>query len=169
MIRILYTKDEIAMRVSMLGREIGAFYNESNVLVIVLLNGGMIFASDLVRAMELDIELDSMAVSSYDGECSTGVLNYRSKPKNSVLGRDVLLVDDILDTGLTLKNVTAALSAAGAKSVRSAVLFDKQLKCGKQFKADWTGFTLPELFVVGYGLDYNERYRNLPYLGVCEE
>lgn len=161
----LYTGDQIALRVAELGKEISAWYREKPcVTAVAMLNGGMIFAADLVRRLDFEIQLDTFAASSYENDASSGVLKIRSGLKLPVSGRHVLLIDDILDTGLTLKCTRDFFLRQNAASVRVCVLLNKLLgpEKTKYDTAEWVGFDVPDLYVVGFGLDSRERYRNLP-------
>lgn len=166
---VLISADKIAARVAELGKEISAFYQGKKLNVVILLNGAFIFAADLVRALDpsLEVTVDSLGVSSYHGTQSTGKLNFRSELKNVPDDMHILLVDDILDTGYTLSGTVQYCRQSGAASVRTCVILDKILPEGSQkhYQADWVGFHIPDVFVIGYGLDYNERGRNLPYIG----
>lgn len=171
--RILITRDKIAERVNQLGFEIAAFYRGEPLTIIPLMNGAMIFAADLCRAIESeDLFIDSLAAASYENDASSGKLTRRSSLKLPVAGRHLLLVDDILDTGRTLQEMKAYFESLGAASVRTCVLLTKELdpaKPERKISADWSGFSVPDLYVIGYGLDSYEKYRNLPDIRVLEE
>lgn len=171
--RILFTRKQIAERVEQLGFDITKYYKEEPLTVIPLMNGAMIFAADLTRAIEKDdLFIDALAAASYENDASTGKLTHRSSLKLPVAGRHLLLVDDILDTGRTLKDMTEYFYTKGALSVRTCVLLSKELapaKPARKLEADWSGFTVPDLYVIGYGLDSCEKYRNLPDIRVLEE
>lgn len=171
-LRLLIDRQTIADRVRVLGSEITEYYSGKPLTLVVLLNGAMLFASDLARHIELDdVYLDSISASSYSNDASSGNLKIRSQLKLPVQGRHILLIDDILDTGCTLATVKQYFEKMDAASVRTCVLLNKQLDGGKikQFPAaDWTGFTIPDLYVLGYGLDSMEKYRNLPDICVKE-
>ena len=171
----LISADSITARVRELASEIVATEGAdraSELLVVVILNGAFVFAADLLRALDaLDAgpAVDFVAVSSYgDGTESSGEVEFRCAPKGSAKDRDVLLVDDILDTGRSLAAVSTWLLAEGAARVRTCVLLDKPDRRKVAFQADFKGFDVPDRFVVGYGLDLGERYRHLPYVGVLE-
>ena len=167
--KILLTEEQIADRISEIGHEITAAYRGKNLTVVVIMNGAVIFASDLLRKIEIPLQVDSFAASSYENDKSTGSLKIRSSLKLPVRGRHVLLVDDILDTGVSLKNAVRYFREQGAESVRTCVLMDKNIGMKAFAAADWTGFHIPDRYVVGYGLDSEERYRNLPYVGILTE
>ena len=166
---VLISAAEIAERVAALGKEISEYYQGKKLNVVILLNGAFIFAADLVRCLDPDLKVtvDSLGVSSYDGTQSTGKINVRAPLKNVPQDAHILLIDDILDTGLTLSETVKFCKDSGAASVRTCVVLDKILPEGRQkhYQADWVGFHIPDKFVVGYGLDYNEQMRHLPYIG----
>ncbi len=165
---ILFSTEQIRERCALLGQEITAFYGNEPLTVVAILNGGLIFAADLIRHIDAPIFLDTFAASSYRNDQSTGELNIRTVTKLPVAGRHVLLVDDILDTGFSLKRIRAHFEAKNPLSVRTCVLLDKQIQRSPDAlqKADWVGFSTPDLYVIGYGLDSREHYRNLPYIAV---
>ncbi len=162
--KTLITAEEIANRIEELAREITAFYQGKALTAVVTLNGAMPFASDLLRKIRLPMYVDTLGVSSYVNNQSSGKIHVRSPLKLPVKERHVLLIDDILDTGCTLANTVAYLKDSGALSVRSCVLLDKETKRspGGALSADWYAFRIPDVYVAGYGLDADEYYRNLP-------
>ena len=164
----LVGRDEIAVRVARLGAEITAAYRGRTVTALIVCNGGMIFAADLIRAVDLSLEFDSIMVASYAGTCSTGTLTLRSELKMSLAGREVLVIDDILDTGRTLTGLRELLLEKQPASLKFCVMCDKRERREVPFEADYVGMVIPDRFVVGYGMDYNGLYRNLPYLGVMD-
>ena len=167
--RELVSQAAIQKRVLELGAEITDFYRSKPLTVICLLNGALPFAADLMRAIDLPLWYDTFAVSSYVNTHSTGELKVRSNLKLPVRDRHILLIDDVLDTGFTMHCIMRDFAKVGALSVKSCVLLNKNIK-GKLFSTpDWVGFEIADEFVVGYGLDYNEDYRNLPYIGVLEQ
>lgn len=161
---ILIPQQKITERIAELGSEISAEYSGKELHCIVVLNGAIFFAADLMRNLSLPLTLDSLAVASYSGEKSTGKLTFRSSLKLPVKNRDILLIDDILDSGRTLKRVVDYLIEEGANSVRTCVLLDKNTQRATDGLeiADYRAFSIPDLFVVGYGLDRDENYRHLP-------
>lgn len=169
MIKVLIDENRIAARVEALGKEITSFYRDKPLTVVALMNGALPFAADLVRKIDLPIRWDVMGASSYECDRSSGELTIRSELKLSPQGRHLLLVDDIFDTGFTLSRLKQCFLDRGALSLRSCVLLDKNI-AGKKVceKPDWVGFSIPEVYVVGYGMDSEEEYRNLPYIGVKE-
>lgn len=165
---ILIPADRIQSRVDEMGREIAAAYpNHEPVTIIGVLTGSLVFLADLIRRLDLPLKIGLLQASSYRGETtSPGQLRILPDLLPDLGGRHVLLLDDILDTGRTLSKVTENLRARGAKSVRVAVLLRKLGRQQVPFEPDFCGFEIPDKFVVGYGLDYNDEYRHLPYIGV---
>ncbi|MBP7726136.1 MAG: hypoxanthine phosphoribosyltransferase [Candidatus Bipolaricaulis anaerobius] len=175
--RVVISADEIARRVRDLGREIAADYRggagrdprRRPLLVVGILKGAMPFMADLIRALDLAIEYDFMAVSSYGNGTSPGEVRILKDLDCAIGGRDVLLVEDIVDTGHTLHHLLAGLSARGPATLRVCTLLDKPHRREVEVTVDYVGFVLPEnLFVVGYGLDYAEVYRNLPFVAILK-
>ncbi len=168
--KILVNEEEIEKRSSELAKEIDAYYKErgSVPMVIGLLKGSVPFMMSLVMKMEVDLEIDFMDVSSYDGTNSTEV-KVNKDIESSMAGKDVLIVEDIVDTGKTLDKVVDMFKAKGAKDIKIVTLLDKPSRREKDIEADYVGFEVPDEFVIGYGLDYNQKYRNLPYIGVIKE
>ena len=166
---VLISEEEIQSKVKELGTKLSAEYEGRDPLVICVLKGAFIFMADLVKNITVPIELDFMAVSSYGASTkSSGVVKIIKDLDQTVEGRDVLIVEDIIDSGLTLKHLIEMLGNRKAKSVKVVTLFDKPSGRSVNLEADYTGFVLPDAFVVGYGLDYAEHYRNLPYIGVLK-
>jgi len=163
---ILISRRRIANRVRELARQLEADYANSDLLVVALLTGTVMFLADLIRHLDRPLRLDFIGVSSYGEGTTPGPLVFTKELHLEIRGRDVLLVDDILDTGRTLKRVAEKLSGLGALRVKTCVLLNKQARRTEQISADYVGFEIPDYFVVGYGLDYAERYRNLPFVGV---
>ena len=137
-------------------------------VVVSLLNGTVMFLADLIRHLSLPLRLDFIGVSSYGAGTTPGELIFTKELRLDVRGRDVLLVDDILDTGRTMKRVIGKLRYLRPRRLRTCVLLDKPSRRVERVRADYVGFTIPDLFVIGYGLDYAERYRNLPFVGVLK-
>ena len=166
--RILFPAAAIAARLDALATDITAFYQGKPLTVLAILNGSLPFAADLLRRIPLPLHLDCLSVASYyGGTASSGTVSFLQTRLPEVAGRHVLLLDDILDTGLTLHAVRQRLSAETAPlSIRSAVLLRKRKPRAEPFEADYVGFDIEDEFVVGYGLDYQGRYRNLPEIGV---
>jgi hypoxanthine phosphoribosyltransferase len=167
---ILFTEEEIQLKVKELGKQISWDYAGRNLLVICVLKGAFIFMADLVKAMDIPLELDFMAVSSYGVSTkSSGVVKIIKDLDIPVEGRDVMIVEDIIDSGLTLSYLIDVLERRNALSIAVVTLFDKPARRTVDLEPDYKGYTLPDAFVVGYGLDYAEKYRNLPYIGVLKE
>ena len=144
-------------------------YVGKELTVIAILNGSFIFVADLLRRIPLPLQVDCLSVASYHGTQSTGTLQFRQMNLPAVAGRHVLILDDILDTGLTLHTIAERFRQELAPlSVRTCVLLDKRIDAAKKIQADYVGFPIDDQFVVGYGLDYLEHYRNLPYVGVLK-
>ncbi|MNJ58196.1 Hypoxanthine-guanine phosphoribosyltransferase [compost metagenome] len=166
---ILITSEQIKEKVEQLGAQLSKEYEGRNPLVICVLKGAFIFMSDLVKEITVPMELDFMAVSSYGASTrSSGEVKIIKDLDTSIEGRDVLIVEDIIDSGLTLSYLVDVLERRKVKSVKIVTLFDKPARRTVSLQADWSGFVLPDEFVVGYGLDYAEKYRNLPYIGVLK-
>lgn len=163
---LLFTKEEIENRISELGTEITKYFEkEDNGLVVVgILRGSTIFFSDLIKNINLPILIDFMAISSYGNSSSSGVVKIIKDLEEDLSGKNVLIVEDIIDTGNTLKYLLQYLTDRGAISVKVASLLDKPSKRLVDIKGDFVGFEVPNDFIVGYGLDYSQGYRNLPYI-----
>ena len=167
--RILFTKEELARRVGELGEQITADYAGKEVAVASVLRGSYIFMADLTRAIQLPITVDFMAVSSYgSGTVSSGQVEIKKDLSDSIEGKDLIIVEDILDSGNTLYYLMDVLRARKPASIRICTLLDKPERRSKPIAADYVGFSIPDAFVVGYGLDYDEKYRNLPYIGILK-
>ncbi|HLE59125.1 MAG TPA: hypoxanthine phosphoribosyltransferase [Candidatus Limnocylindria bacterium] len=164
---ILLTADQVAARVAELGAQLAVDYAGRDPVLVSVLKGSIIFLSDLVRSMPVPLSVDLMEVSSYGASTeSSGQVRILKDLSGSIEGRHLLLVEDIIDTGLTLNYLLRYLRDKGPASVRICCLLDKPARRLTPIEIDYRGFTIPDRFVVGYGLDYAERYRNLPYIGV---
>jgi hypoxanthine phosphoribosyltransferase len=163
---ILITEDEIARRIRSMSRDIARDFSGREMVVVSLLTGTVVFLGDLIRNLSLPLRLDFIGVSSYGAGTESGELVFTKELHLDVRGRDVLLVDDILDTGKTLFRVRNKLRALKPRRIRTCVLLNKAARRVEHVEADYIGFEIPDLFVVGYGLDFAERYRNLPFVGV---
>lgn len=168
--RILITADEIQARVQELGRRISADYaNVAGLLLVGVLKGCIVFIVDLARAIQLPIALDFIAISIYGQSTeSSGVVRLLKDLETDIAGRHVLIVEDIIDSGLTLEYLRSQLERRGPASLRICTLLNKPERRIANVAVDYLGFDIPNEFVVGYGLDYGERYRNLPYIGVLK-
>ena len=161
--------EEIDQRVQRLAAQIERDYRGRDLVLVALLNGTVMFLADLIRHLKLPLRLDFIGVSSYGAGTKSGELVFTKELRIDVKGRDVLLVDDILDTGKTLKRVSATVRALKPRSLKTCVLLSKQARRTENVTADYVGFEIPDEFVVGYGLDFAERYRNLPFVGVLKQ
>jgi len=165
---VLIGEQEIAVRVRELAADIEREFAGKDLLVVALLTGTVPFLADLVRHITLPMRLDFMGVSSYGSGTTPGELVFTKELRLEARDRDVLLVDDILDTGKTLRAVIDKLNALEPKSLKACVLLEKKSRRAEEIMADYVGFEVPNAFVVGYGLDYAERYRNLPFIGILK-
>lgn len=164
--RVLITQPQLARRIKALSREIEHDFSGHETVVVALLSGTVMFLADLIRHLDLPLRLDFMGVSSYGAGTESGELVITKELRIDVKGRDVLLVDDILDTGKTLSRVIPILRALKPRRIKTCVLLNKAARRVEKIKADYVGFEIPDHFVIGYGLDYAERYRNLPFVGI---
>lgn len=162
----LFTREEINVRVAEMGQELTALYKNGNVLVVSLMKGSFIFAADLVREMDLPVHIEFMTTSSYGhGETSSGTVEMVQDLKiEDLKGYDVLVVDDICDSGITMQAVVEHLKKRNPSSIRSCVLLDKPSRRTADFTPDLIGFSIPDKFIVGYGLNYGDHFRNIPYI-----
>ena len=168
-LKILLSEEEIKARVQELGDQLYDAFHDKNPLFVGVLKGCFIFMADLVRAAQLKSELEFIGVSSYqNGTKSSGVVQITRDLQEDINGRDVIIVADILDSGNTLEFLKKYLMAKGAASVTIVTLLDKPARREKAITADYAGFVVPDEFVVGYGLDYAQQYRNMPYIGVLK-
>lgn len=166
---VVLTKDQIAERICELGEQISVDYGDEPILLIAVLRGAALFVADLARAISSPVEIDFMAVSSYGSSTkSSGVVRIIKDLDETIEGRHVLVVEDILDTGLTLKYLLKNLASRGPASLEVVTLLSKEGKQRVPISCKYIGFDVADEFVVGYGLDYAERYRNLPYIGVLK-
>jgi hypoxanthine phosphoribosyltransferase len=163
---VLITEAEIARRIRQLSRKLEQDFRGRELVVVAVLNGTVMFLADLIRHLNLPLRLDFIGVSSYGLGTESGELVFTKELRLDVRGRDVLLVDDILDTGKTLTRVLAKLRELQPRQIKTCVFLEKAARREFPVEADYVGFSIPDLFVVGYGLDFAERYRNLPFVGV---
>ena len=164
-IEVMITKEEIAEAVKKLGAKISCDYRDKEIELVGVLKGSFVFMSDLIRAIDLPITLDFISAKSYVGTQSVGAVKVYMDTELDVAGKSILLVEDILDTGRTLSVLKETMLARGAKDVKIAAFMDKPSRRTIEIEADYCCFTIEDRFVVGYGLDYNEQYRNLDYIG----
>lgn len=168
--KIMISHDEIVVAARELGQKLTEDYQGKNPILVGILKGSVPFMAELIKHIDTHIELDFMLVSSYHGgTSSTGVINIIKDMDQDIKGRDILFVEDIIDTGKTLKSLKELFEGRQPASVKIATLLDKPEGRLVEIEADYTCFTIPNEFVVGYGLDYDENYRNLPYIGVLKE
>ena len=168
-LRVLLSEDEIREKVRELGGKITADYKNSNLMLVTVLKGAVVFLADLMRQIDVPAEIDFMVVSSYgSGVKSSGVVKIVKDLDVPLAGKDILIVEDILDSGLTLSYIKELLESRGPRSIRIATLLDKPSRRKADLQADYIGFSVPDEFVIGYGLDYDEKYRNLPYIGILK-
>ena len=168
-LKVLYTEEDIRKRVQEMGQDLYEHFQGRDPLFVGVLNGCFMFMADLVRASGLKSELEFIGLSSYrDATRSSGVVQITRDMQRDITGRDLIIVEDILDSGNTLAFLSKYLMAKGAKSITIATLLDKPSRREKAITADYVGFVVPDEFVVGYGLDYAQVYRNLPYIGVLK-
>ncbi|EFW00023.1 hypoxanthine phosphoribosyltransferase [Streptococcus australis] len=168
--KILISHDEIVAAARELGQKLTEDYQGKNPILVGILKGSVPFMAELIKHIDTHIELDFMLVSSYHGgTSSSGVINIIKDMDQDIKGRDILFVEDIIDTGKTLKSLKELFEGRQPASVKIATLLDKPEGRLVEIEADYTCFTIPNEFVVGYGLDYDENYRNLPYIGVLKE
>ena len=168
-IRVLVSEEEIEERVKALGKQISEDYAGKQVHLICILKGGAFFMCELAKRITVPVSMDFMSVGSYgDGTSSSGVVRIAKDLDEAIEGKDVLIVEDIIDSGRTLFYLIDVLNHRKPNSLRLCTLLDKPERRVKDVKVDYVGFNIPDEFVVGYGLDYAQKYRNLPYIGVVE-
>lgn len=161
--RVMYSKEVLAKRIKELGEEISRDYKGKKVLMVCILRGAAVFFADLIREIDADIEIDFMATSSYGADTqSSGEVKLQKDLNSPVLGRDIIIVDDIIDSGLTLAYLKKLLIARNPASIKICALMAKPERKEADIDVDYVGFVVPNEFVVGYGLDYGEKYRQLP-------
>ncbi len=169
-ISVMLSPAELEKRIKEMGREISDDHADGDLVLVSVLKGSFMFAADLCRAVDVPHTIDFLACSSYHGDVvSSGEVQLTHDLSSPVAGKDVLIVEDIVDTGLTLSYLVELLKSRHPRSVKVASLLDKPSNRKKQVKVDYVGFTIPNRFVIGFGLDYAGKYRNLPYIGVLEK
>ena len=167
--KVLFSAEEIKTRVAELGKILTEDYKNKNPLLICPLKGSIMFFSDIVREIKIPCEIDFMTVSSYNSNTvSSGEIKILKDLTENINGRHVLIIEDIIDTGLTLYNLKKMLSGRNPESLKICTLLDKPSRRIAEIKGDYCGFVIPDKFVVGYGMDLNEKYRNLPFIGIYE-
>jgi hypoxanthine phosphoribosyltransferase len=169
-VRLLLGREEIAARVAELGTEISRDYAGRILVLVCVLKGSFVFAADLMRAITVPVKVEFLGVQSYgDDTQSSGVVQITQDLTQSVVGEDVVIVEDIVDTGLTLAYICEQIRARGPRSVKVCALLHKPPRIKRKVDIDYLGFTIPDVFVVGYGLDFAQQFRNLPFVGALEE
>ena len=166
--KLLISESEIKKRVKVLANKINEDYKGKNPIFIGILNGCYVFMADLMREIELDVEVDFVKIRSYEGDSSTGTIKFRKDISADINGRDIIIVEDIIDSGFTINFLVNRLRNSGPKSVAVATALFKNEVAKLDFDVDYVGFEIPPEFVVGYGLDYNEKYRHLKDVMVME-
>ncbi len=169
--KILFTEEQLKTRIKELGQEISRDHANSgrDLVLICVLKGSVPFMADIMRAIDLPCTIDFMAVSSYGrGTVSTGEIKIKKDIETDLIGKDVLIIEDILDSGLTLSYIMGLMGKYSPASIKLCTLLDKPERRKVPISPNYCGFTVPDEFVVGFGLDYNEKYRNLPYIGVLK-
>ena len=164
--KVLVSEEEIKEICKRLGKQISEDYKDKKLFLVSVLKGAVVFMADLMRNITCDCEIDFMAVSSYSGTKTTGVVKFKKDLDINPEGCDILLVEDILDSGVTLSYLKNVLLQRNAASIKVCAFLDKPANRRADISADYVGKEVPDEFVVGYGLDYNEKYRNLPYVGI---
>ena len=168
-LRVLYSEEELEAKCAELGAQISKDYEGKNLLLVSVLKGAVVFMTDLMRHITVPCSIDFMVVSSYgNGVKTSGVVKIVKDLDADLAGKDLLIVEDILDTGMTLHYLKQLLQDRNPNSIRIATLLDKPERRRAAVRADYVGYQVPDEFVVGYGLDYDEKYRNLPYVGVLK-
>src|SRR6478672_4128417 len=166
-IEVLFSEGQIKTRVAALAQEIAKDYKDSKLVLVSILRGAVFFATDLARLIELPLSMDFLSISSY-GEDSEGVVRITKDLEENIAGKDVLVIEDIVDTGFTLKYLLRTLGGRNPKSLEVCTLLDRRARRIIEIDLKYVGFEIPDKFVVGYGLDFRQRYRNLPYIGVVK-
>lgn len=168
-LRVLYSEEELEAKCAELGAQISKDYEGKNLLLVSVLKGAVVFMTDLMRHITVSCSIDFMVVSSYgSGVKTSGVVKIVKDLDADLAGKDLLIVEDILDTGMTLHYLKQLLQDRNPNSIRIATLLDKPERRRAAVRADYVGYQVPDEFVVGYGLDYDEKYRNLPYVGILK-
>jgi len=168
--KVLFNEEQIAKRVKELGEEISKDYEGNDLVVISLLRGSFVFAADLVRAITVPVNIDFMTTSSYGySQKTSGIVEIINDIRTDIKDKDLLIVDDIMDSGNTMKEVVDYIGKKGPRSVKTCVMLDKPSRREADISPDYVGFTIPDVFIVGYGLNYGDFYRNIPYIFTFDE
>jgi hypoxanthine phosphoribosyltransferase len=165
-VKVLITEEETKRRVKELGERISGDYTGKDPVLVAVLSGAIMFVCDLIREISIPVTLDFLSITSYSGQTQSGVLRILKDLDESIEGKHVILVEDIIDTGLTLNHILKTLIGRGPTDVRVCTLLDKTARRIVDVRIDYMGFVIPDVFVVGYGMDYKHRYRGLPFIGV---
>ncbi|MBQ3519147.1 MAG: hypoxanthine phosphoribosyltransferase [Clostridia bacterium] len=167
---VFYSEQQLQDKITEIGRQISEDYKDKNLMLVSVLKGSVVFMADLMRAITIPCEIDFMAVSSYGNKTdSSGTVRIIKDLDRDIAGYDLLIVEDILDSGMTLSYIKEILLARKPRSIRVCTLLDKPERRKSDIYADYSGFEVPNEFVVGYGLDFAQKYRNLPFIGVLKE
>lgn len=166
---VLYSEEKIKEKVKELGERIREDYKDKNLLLLGILKGCVPFMADIMRSIDLDLEYDFMDVSSYQGTRSMGEVRILKDISTNIVDKDILIVEDIIDTGVTLSYLTKLLRSRGAKSVEIVTMLSKPSRRKVDLAVKYNGYEIDDHFVIGYGMDYNERFRGLPYIGILDE
>lgn len=166
---ILINENELRDKIAELGTRISNDYLGLNPVLVTVLRGGIVFLCDLIRSIEIPISLDFLSISSYSGRQQTGIVRILKDLDENIENKHVILVEDIIDTGLTLNYIIEMLKDRKPASVKTCALLDKKVRRIANIQIDYTGFEIPDKFVVGYGMDYNQLYRNLPFIGTLKD
>ena len=164
-IKVLIDEEKLQARIKEMAEQIKKEYEGKVLTFICILKGSIFFTADLAKRIDGDVRIDFVRVSSYDGENSTGEIKMKLDLKDSIQGKDVIIIEDIIDTGRTLKYLKEYLKLKKPNSLKVCTLLDKKERRVCEMEADYVGFAIPDKFVIGYGMDYDEKYRNLPYIG----
>lgn len=167
-LKVLYSEEDLNKRIKELAQEIDENYKGEEIIAICILKGAVFFATDLLQAMKSDVELEFMQVSSYQGTESTGKIILKQDIAKNIEGKNVLIIEDIIDTGHTMKYLKEYLLSKNPKDLKIVVLLDKKERRQTEVEIDYTGFVIPNKFVVGYGFDIDDKCRNIPYVGYIE-
>ena len=167
-INVLINKIKLEKRIEEIGKQIDKDYQGKEIVLIGILKGSVMFMAELAKNIKSNVEIDFMDVSSYEGTESTGNIKINKDIRNSIEGKDVIIVEDIIDTGRTLTYVMEYLKGKNPNSIKIATMLSKPSRRVIELDVDYIGYTIEDKFVIGYGLDYNEKYRNLPYIGYIE-
>lgn len=168
-IKVLYSMEEVQKRIKELGEQISKDYEGKEIVIVSVLKGAIFYTVDLVKNIKPDVVIDFMKVSSYEGTESTGVITIKQDLSIDIEGKDVLVVEDIIDTGRTLRVLKEELLKRKPASLKITTLLDKKERREVDLVADYVGFEIPNKFVVGYGFDIDDKYRNIPYIGYIED